>query len=169
MCYLYCKPQTLQSHKNEFRSFTFEQEDDDDEHTYICTYVYTYIHMYECTYIHTYIHIYIHTYIHACIHTYIHICMHTYIHTCIHTYIYTYMHAYIHTYIHIYIHTNSLATASGLYAPGRACTLSRHCEPCKQSSWSRGRNLQENRPSSQQVVWAPSVPPGLLLLHEKRP
>ncbi len=26
-----------------------------------------------------------------------------------------------------------------------ACALSRHCEPCKQSSWSRARNLQENR------------------------
>ncbi len=27
-----------------------------------------------------------------------------------------------------------------------ACALSRHCEPCKQSSWSRARNSQENRP-----------------------
>ncbi len=27
-----------------------------------------------------------------------------------------------------------------------ACALSRHCESCKQSSWSRARNSQENRP-----------------------
>ncbi len=27
-----------------------------------------------------------------------------------------------------------------------ACALSRHCEPCKQNSWSRARNSQENRP-----------------------
>ena len=26
-----------------------------------------------------------------------------------------------------------------------ACALSRHCEPCKKSSWSRARNSQENR------------------------
>ncbi len=33
-----------------------------------------------------------------------------------------------------------------LAEPGCLCTLSRHCEPCKQSSWSRARNSQENRP-----------------------
>ena len=27
-----------------------------------------------------------------------------------------------------------------------ACALDRHCEPCKQSSWSQARNSQENRP-----------------------
>ncbi len=41
-----------------------------------------------------------------------------------------------------------------------ACALSRHCELCKQSSWSRLRARQEKGLSSQQVVWAPEVPPG---------
>ncbi len=48
-----------------------------------------------------------------------------------------------------------------------ACALSRHCEPCKQSSWSRARNSRRTCLSSQLVVWVPEVPPGPLLFHEK--
>ena len=44
----------------------------------------------------------------------------------------------------IHIHNvNSLAAISRSHA---ACALSRHGEPYKQSSWSRARNSQENRP-----------------------
>ncbi len=53
-----------------------------------------------------------------------------------------------------------------------ACALSRHSKLCKQSSWSQAKNSQETGEqcfSSQQVVWAPEVPPGPLLFHEKRP
>ncbi len=60
-----------------------------------------------------------------------------------------------HTHTHTHTHTkinnkiaNSLAAASyhavHLAEPD-VCALSRHCEPCKQSSWSRARNSQENR------------------------
>ncbi len=45
-----------------------------------------------------------------------------------------------------------------------ACALSRHCEPCKQSSWSQARNSQENRPF---LMWPPKDPPGPLLFHDK--
>ncbi len=48
-----------------------------------------------------------------------------------------------------------------------ACAQSRHSEPCKQSSWLGNR--RKTGLSSQQVVWAPEVPPGPLLFHEKRP
>ncbi len=64
------------------------------------------------------------------------------------------------TYTHTHTHTNSLATASGyvqLAEPGCLCT---------------GARLGTHRRtglSSQQVVWVPEVPPGPLLLHEKRP
>ncbi len=45
-----------------------------------------------------------------------------------------------------------------------ACTLSRHCEPCKQSSWSRARNSQENRAFLTASGGAPEVP-SLIQLH----
>ncbi len=45
-----------------------------------------------------------------------------------------------------------------------ACALSRHCEPCKQSSWSQARNSQENRPfliasgvATQRPTWTIAV------------
>ncbi len=46
-----------------------------------------------------------------------------------------------------------------------ACALSRHCESCKQSSWSWARNLQENRPfltgsgvGTRSPTWTIAVP-----------
>ena len=68
-------------------SVNVRKQQQQQQHTYIRTYIHTYIY----TYIHTYINTYTHTYIHAYINTYIHAYMHTYIHT------------YIHTNIHIYI------------------------------------------------------------------
>ncbi len=40
-----------------------------------------------------------------------------------------------------------------------ACALCRHCEPCKQSSWSRVRNSQENRPLFAASCMGTQVPP----------
>ncbi len=54
-----------------------------------------------------------------------------------------------HTYTHTYTHTHlKNANANSLAAARQscACALSRHCESCKQSSWSRAMNSQENRP-----------------------
>ncbi len=64
-------------------------------------------------------------------------------------------------------HTNTLVVTR-TWQSQDACALSRHCEPCRQSSWSRARNRRTSL-SSQQVVWAPKVPPGPLLLHGKMP
>ena len=50
-----------------------------------------------------------------------------------------------------------------------ACALCRHCEPCKQSSWSRARNSQENRPFLTASGVGIQVSPGPLLFHERRP
>ncbi len=80
-------------------------------------------------------------------HTYMHTYMLTYIHTYIHTH--TCMHACIHTYVHTYIHTHTHLqplVVIHILQSQYACALSRHCEPCKQSSWSQARNSQENRP-----------------------
>ena len=55
----------------------------------------------------------------------------------------------IHSFFHYtctYVHANSLAKLMCTWQSQDACALGRHCEPCKQSSWSQARNLQENRP-----------------------
>ncbi len=60
-----------------------------------------------------------------------------------------------------------------LAEPGCLCTkagtVSRASKAPGARLVTRDRNSQENRLSSQQVVWAPEVPPGPLLFHEKRP
>ncbi len=70
--------------------------------------------------------------------------------------------------------THSLATANGPCTPGRT-GMPRHLAG-KVSHASKapgdGLGLRTRRRtglSSQQVVWAPKLPPGPLLFHEKRP
>ncbi len=51
--------------------------------------------------------------------------------------------------IHIYIHTKILLQLLAVIRTWQsqdACALSRQCEPCKQSSWSRAMNSHEKRP-----------------------
>ena len=57
-----------------------------------------------------------------------------------------------------------MCNASGYAAPpDRACALlNRHCERASNGARPGGR-------TDLQVVWAPEVPPGLLLLHETPP
>ncbi len=50
-----------------------------------------------------------------------------------------------------------------------ACTLSWHCEPCKQSSWSQARNSQENRPFLTASGMGTRSPTWTIAVHEKRP
>ncbi len=82
---------------------------------------------------------------------------------------------YIHkciTSIHIYIYRTCMQillqplAVMCTWKSQDACALSRHCEPCKQSSWSQARNSQENR--SFLAASRPEVSPGPLLLHEKK-
>ncbi len=51
---------------------------------------------------------------------------------------------------HLHIHTQKLLlqllAVMRTWQSQDACALSRHYEPCKQRSWSRARNSQENRP-----------------------
>ncbi len=61
--------------------------------------------------------------------------------------LYTHTHTHIHT--HTHTHTQillQLLAVMRTWQSQDACALSRHCEPCKQSSWNRARNSQENKP-----------------------
>ena len=49
------------------------------------------------------------------------------------------------------------------------CALSKYYEPCKQSSWSRARNLQENRPFLTASGVGNQSPTWTVTVHEKRP
>ncbi len=87
-------------------------------------------------------------------------------------------HSRNHTYIHTHTHTqmqnsaNYLTTLAAPCAPGRARMpvhyICRHYEPCMQSSWSRARNSQENRPFFTASGVGTEVLPGPLLFYEKR-
>ncbi len=82
--------------------------------------------------------------------------------------IYLLLHANTHTHTYIQILLQSLVVMC-TWQSQDACALSIHCEPCKQSSWSRARNSQENRPFLTASGVGTQVPPGPLLFHEKRP
>ncbi len=83
---------------------------------------------------------------------------------------YMYMHVFVCTYTHT--HTQILLQPLAVMCTWQsqdACALSRHCEPCKQSSWSRARNWQENRLFLTASGVGTQVPSGPLLFHEKKP
>ena len=52
----------------------------------------------------------------------------------------------IHILQQMCIHLLPIGSHAHLAEPGSLHTKQRHCEPCKQSSWSWARNLQKNRP-----------------------
>ena len=58
-------------------------------------------------------------------------------------------HWQINTHTHTHTHTQFSCNLRGTWQSQNACALSRHCDPFKQSSWSRRTGL-----SSQGVVWA---------------
>ncbi len=70
-------------------------------------------------------------------------CVH---HTRTHTHTHTHIHTHTHTHVKKMTFSCNLIEVMCTWQSQDACALSRHCEPCKQSSWSWAWNSQENRP-----------------------
>ncbi len=102
------------------------------------------------------------------------VCMYVCVYVCIYVYVCMYVCIYVcmyvqwnrsyflqvisftHTYMQILL---QLLAVMLTWQSQDACALSKHCEPCKQSSWTQARNSHENRPfltASSVGTWSPT-------------
>ncbi len=101
--------------------------------------------------------------------------IHVTYHTAAPALIYMYSSCVHHTHTHTHTHVKKMTFSCNLievmctWQSQDACALSRHCEPCKQSSWSWAWNSQENRHFLTASGVGTQSPTGLLLFQEKRP